>query len=202
MSTSLNENKKPFLLGLTGGIGSGKSTVAKIFLALGIPVFNSDDEAKSIVNTDEDVKQKIKAEFGEVYLNGKLDRAKMAAIVFNNAEALKKLNGIVHPAVGKKFKTWVVENNNKPILIKEAAILIESGAYKEMDKIVLVKASEETRINRVVKRNNVSEGEVKERMKNQLSDGDKAKYCDFVIDNEDQMLIPQVIEIIRQIKKP
>lgn len=190
------------LVGLTGGIGSGKSTVAQIFKSLGVPVFNSDDEAKQIVNTHEEVKKQIITEFGEVYINGKLDNVKLAEIVFSDEEALKKLNSIVHPAVGTMFKKWVAENQQQPVLIKEAAILIESGAYKELDKIILVKASEQTRIERVMKRNNVSEEEVRERMKNQLSEEEKVPLCNFFIDNENEMLIPQVLEIYKQIKKP
>lgn len=194
MSTS-SKNIKPILVGLTGGIGSGKTTVAKIFKAMGIPVFNSDDEAKLIVDNDKEVKQEITKTFGGVYNDGILNKKLMSELVFKDAENLKKLNAIIHPAVGKKFKEWVRENSNEPILIKEAAILIESDAYKEMDKLILVKASENTRINRVIKRNNISESAVRKRIQNQLSDKEKEKYCHYFIDNENQALIPQVLNI-------
>lgn len=194
MSTS-SKNIKPILVGLTGGIGSGKTTVAKIFKAVGIPVFNSDDEAKLIVDNDKEVKQEITKTFGGVYNDGILNKKLMSELVFKDAENLKKLNAIIHPAVGEKFKEWVRENSNEPILIKEAAILIESDAYKEMDKLILVKASENTRINRVIKRNNISESAVRKRIQNQLSDKEKEKYCHYFIDNENQALIPQVLNI-------
>ena len=199
MNTSL-KNKSPLLVGLTGGIGSGKSTVAKIFKALGIPVFNSDEEAKNIVNTDENVKEQITALFGNVYENGVLNRAKLATKVFKDKEALNQLNAIIHPTVAKQFDLWVQKNNNQPILIKEAAILVESGAYKVLNKIVMVAANEDIRIARVIKRNNVTESEVRARMQNQLTDKDRAKYCDYIINNNDELLISQVLEIISKLK--
>lgn len=202
MNTSL-KNKKPLLIGLTGGIGSGKTTVAKIFEVMNYPVFNSDLEAKIIVDNSDEVKQKIKAEFGNVYHNGILDRVKMAEIVFNDIAALEKLNSIVHPAVAKKFKNWIIEHQHYDILFKEAAILIESGAYQQMDKIVLVTASERTRIKRVMLRDKVSEDKVKERMSKQLSDKEKNQYADFLIENDsDSLVIPQILKIIEQLKSP
>lgn len=202
LNTSSKRNNRPLLVGLTGGIGSGKSTVAKIFKSIGIPVFNSDDEAKKIVDELDEVKQQIKLQFGDVYQDGKLNRTKLAEIVFEDKDALEKLNSIVHPAVGSSFKKWVDENSTQPILIKEAAILIESGAYQEMDSIILVHASEQIRVERVMKRNGISEREVRDRMKNQMSEEEKRKHCDYVIDNESQLLIPQVLEIIKKLKSP
>ncbi len=190
------------LVGLTGGIGSGKSTVAKIFKSFGVPVFNSDDEARQIVNTDENVMQQIKAVFEDVYKNGQLNRTRIAEIVFNDRSALEKLNEIVHPAVGAKFKRWVDENRQHSVLIKEAAILIESDTYKELDKMILVKASKQTKIERVMKRNNISEEKVRGRMENQMSDKEKEQYCDYFINNDNEMLMPQVLKIYKQLKSP
>lgn len=195
MNTSLKkENKKPLIVGLTGGIGSGKSTVAKVFQSLGVPIFNSDLEAKYIINNDVEVIRAITFEFGNVYENGKLNRIKMAEVVFKDKNALEKLNKIVHPKVAEYFENWVLENNDSSILIKEAAILIESGAYKKIDKIVLVTAPTTIRIQRVVNRDNISKEKVKERMNAQLSDKEKLSYADFFIINDDiQLVIPQVL---------
>jgi len=187
---------KPLLVGLTGGIGSGKSTIAKVFESLGVPVFNSDEVAKGIINNDVEVVKNVTAEFGNVYAVGKLDKVKMAAIVFNDANALEKLNKIIHPKVAEYFKEWIEDNKNAQILIKEAAILIESGAYQQMGKTILVTAPELTRIKRVVQRDNTSEEKVKERIKAQLSDEEKMTYADFTIINDDkQLVIPQVLEV-------
>jgi dephospho-CoA kinase len=195
LNTSLKkENKKPLIVGLTGGIGSGKSTVAKVFQSLGVPIFNSDLEAKYIINNDVEVIRAITFEFGNVYENGKLNRIKMAEVVFKDKNALEKLNKIVHPKVAEYFENWVLANNDSSILIKEAAILIESGAYKKIDKIVLVTAPTTIRIQRVVNRDNISKEKVKERMNAQLSDKEKLSYADFFIINDDiQMVIPQVL---------
>lgn len=199
MNTSL-KNSKPLLVGLTGGIGSGKTTVAKVFTAMRVPVFNSDDVAKEIVNTDKKVVKAIKDLFGDVYSNNKLDAKKVAAIVFNDKEALNKLNKIVHPKVAEQFNKWIKENQSASILIKEAAILIESGAYQQMDKIILVTAPNEIKIERVKKRDGISETKVKERMSKQLSDAEKLSYADFKIDNGGgKLVIPQVLKIMEEI---
>ena len=201
MSTSLKNENKPLLVGLTGGIGSGKTTVAKIFKSLGVPIFNSDVEAKNILNTDVKVIQQVVAEFGEIYSDGKLNTKKMAELVFNNPTALEKLNKIIHPKVAVSFIEWVKKNNSAPALIKEAAILIESGAYKELDKIILVTAPEEIRIQRVINRDNVSAEKVESRMKAQLLDEEKKEFADFTITNDEvQLLIPQVLEVSKKLK--
>lgn len=197
---TLSKNNSPLLVGLTGGIGSGKSTVAKIFAALGLPIFNSDEEAKNIVNTDENVKEQITTLFGNVYENGVLNRAKLASKVFKDKEALNQLNAIIHPAVAKQFDLWVQENINQPILIKEAAILVESGAYKALNRIVMVAADEDIRIARVMKRNNITESEVRVRMQNQLTDKERVSYCDYIINNNDELLMPQAINVIEKLK--
>ena len=197
MNTSLKkENKKPLVVGLTGGIGSGKSTVAKVFQALKVPVFNSDDEAKNNINKDPELVNSITKEFGDVYRNGELDKVKLAEIVFNDATALEILNSLVHPKVAECFQNWVAKNSAAPIVIKEAAILIESQAYQHVDKIILVAAPEPLRISRVIGRDNVSEKKVKSRMKAQLSDKEKIPYADFVIVNDDtQLVVPQILKV-------
>ena len=189
---------KPVLVGLTGGIGSGKSTVAKVFETLGVPIFNSDLIAKSIVNNDAEVINEIVAEFGNIYLDGELDKVKMATIVFNDKKALETLNKIVHPKVALYFENWVEQHKTEQVLIKEAAILIESGAYKHMDKIVLVTAPEPIRIQRVILRDSISEQKVKDRIQSQLSDTEKKKLANFTINNDGELLIiPQVLEVYK-----
>ena len=200
MSTSLKkENKTPLIVGLTGGIGAGKSTIAKVFQALSVPVFNSDREAKKCISHDVEVVNAIKKEFGNVYQNGELDKVKLAEIVFNDASALAQLNNIVHPKVAILFEEWVAKNSAAKFLIKEAAILIESGAYKNMDKIILVTAPELTRIDRVLRRDTISVEKVKRRIKAQISDDEKLAFADFVIVNDDtKLVIPQVLEIYEE----
>lgn len=197
MSTSLKkENKTPLIIGLTGGIGAGKSTVAKVFQALNVPVFNSDREAKRCINHDANVVHAIKKAFGDVYQHGELERVKLAEIVFNDASALAQLNSIVHPKVAMRFDQWVAKNSTVKFLIKEAAILIESGAYQSVDKIILVTAPESARIDRVVRRDTISVEKVKSRIKAQLSDKEKLAFADFVIVNDDtQLVLPQVLEV-------
>ncbi|NQX99320.1 MAG: dephospho-CoA kinase [Flavobacteriales bacterium] len=194
--------RKPLLVGLTGGIGSGKSTIAKVFKALGVPVFNSDAIAKDIINNNREVVKQISAEFGAIYSNGKLDKVKLSGIVFNDKTALEKLNKIIHPKVSEYFEAWIGENKKASILIKEAAILIESGAYQQMDKIILVTASEMIRIQRVIQRDNTSEQKVKDRIKMQLSDKEKMTYVDFTIINDgEKLVIPQVLEVYKRLKR-
>jgi len=202
LSTSLkNKTNKPLLVGITGGIGSGKSTISKIFMSLGIPVFNSDAVAKNSINTDKEVINQITKQFGAIYIDGKIDAVKLAQFVFNDKNALDKLNQIVHPKVRDAFKSWVDEHSSSPLLIQEAAILIESGAYKNLDKIILVIAPIEERIRRVAKRDRISPTQVKERIKMQISDQEKLKYSNFCITNDGkQLVIPQVIKIVEQLK--
>lgn len=203
MNTLLKNNTTSKTIGLTGGIGSGKSTVAKIFKAMGIPVFNSDVAAKLIVNSNKDIIDAIKNRFGDVYIDGILDSSKLAHLVFNDAEALKELNNIVHPKVGEAFQNWMDQHQDFPFLIKEAAILIESGAYKSVDEIVLVTAPKKLRINRVISRDGSTKEAVLGRIGTQLSDDEKNKYANYVICNDgEMMLVPQVLKIIEQLKSP
>ncbi|AOW10681.1 dephospho-CoA kinase [Flavobacterium gilvum] len=171
------------IIGLTGGIGSGKTTVANEFLALGIPVYITDSEAKTIMQTDA-VLDQIKTEFGNtIFENGVLIREKLSEIVFNNSDKLAKLNGIVHPAVKQHFKEWLVEHKNHPLVIYESAILFESGSYKQCDFVINVEAPLELRIQRVIERDKTTREKVLERIKNQWKDEEKSSKSDFVIKN-------------------
>ncbi|WP_454957502.1 dephospho-CoA kinase [Capnocytophaga sputigena] len=173
------------VVGLTGGIGSGKSTIAKAFAALGIAVFNSDEQAKALIATNVQVKERIIAAFGEeAYQNGEYNRAYIAQIVFNNSEKLAILNGIVHPALAKYFKQWA-KKQMSPYVLKEAAILFESGSYKDCDYIITVTAPEEVRIARVMARDHCTEAQVRARMAQQWSDAQRIALSDVVIENID-----------------
>ncbi|MDQ7961449.1 dephospho-CoA kinase [Flavobacterium lindanitolerans] len=171
------------IIGLTGGIGSGKSSIAKHIESLGIPVYIADTEAKKILDTA-DVIAKVIALFGDDILeNGKIDRKKIAALVFQDPEKLKKYNAIIHPEVYLHFQNWVKQHSNYPLVVKEAAILFESGSYKDCDKIILVTAPKENRIQRVMKRDAVTREAVEQRMSHQWDDETKKSMSDFVIEN-------------------
>lgn len=192
---------KPLLIGLTGGIGSGKSTIAKIFKSLGVPVFNSDAEAKEILNNNSKVIKAITNAYGAVYTENGLNTKKIAAIVFNDTKALEKLNGIVHPEVKIAFENWVSKHSSEKILIKEAAILFETEGYKELDKTILVVSPKELRIKRVMKRDTIDEAAVLERIETQMSDEKKKSLADFIISNNDKkLLIPQVLALNTKLK--
>lgn len=182
-------------VGITGGIGSGKSTVCKVFKALGVPVYHADVVARNITDQNHEVVSQIKETFGaDMYATGKLDRPKMAALVFNNPDALAKLNAIVHPAVRAGLPVWLAENKNASYIIYEAAILFESGAYKQLDKSILVAATEETRLHRVMQRDNATRDEVLARVKNQWDETQKLAHADFVIWNEGN--IPVIAKVL------
>ena len=171
------------IIGLTGGIGSGKTTIANYFAEKGIPVYIADDEARKITESPE-ILQSIRALFGdEVFNSEKLDRVKVSQIVFNDTDKLKLLNEIIHPAVKKHFKNWVLQHSNFDFIVYETAILFESGSYKQCDVVISVIAPIETRIKRVMIRDSVSREEVLNRIKNQLSDEDLIKKSDFIIEN-------------------
>jgi dephospho-CoA kinase len=190
------------LIGITGGIGSGKSTIAKVFMSISYPVYNSDTRAKELINSNEKLINSIKLSFGDDLYNSQgLDRKKMASIVFNNPEKLELLNSIIHPTVGKDFEKWI-DLQNTSFILKEAAILFETGIYKSLHKTILVSAPQETRIERVIKRDNTNQEEVLSRMNNQWSEEKKTELADYVIDNSgNKLVIPQVLEIIKQILK-
>jgi dephospho-CoA kinase len=189
-------------LGLTGGIGSGKSTVSRLFSLLGLPVFDSDKEAKELYKTDNVLKDEIIKQFGqEAYLdNGEISRNFMISRVFSNKQMLEKLNFIVHPRVRIRFDDWLKNYSNFPLVIKEAAILFESGANKQVDKVLLVVAPIEIRIDRVIKRDNTVAEKVLERMKNQWSQDELMKKADYIIDNSGKVsVIQQVNRIYKEI---
>ena len=173
------------VVGLTGGIGSGKSTIAKEFATLGIAVFNSDEQAKALITNNAQVKERIMAAFGEeAYQNEEYNRAYIAQIVFNNSEKLAILNGIVHPALAKYFKQWT-KKQTSPYVVKEAAILFESGSYKDCNYIITVTAPEEVRIARVMARDHCTEAQVRARMAQQWSDAQRIALSNTVIENID-----------------
>jgi dephospho-CoA kinase len=183
-------------IGLTGGIGSGKTTVAKIFETLGIPVYYADDRAKAIMNEDEGLRKQIIQHFGaDSYVDGRLNRSHIAAQVFNNAGRLALLNSIVHPVTIADADKWM-RLQQTPYAIKEAALIFESNAYKQLDYVIGVTAPAGMRIKRVMQRDNISEEKVLERMSKQMDEEKKMKLCDFVIYNDEtQLLIPQVITL-------
>lgn len=192
------------VIGLTGGIGSGKTTVAKILEGMGYKIYYADLRARTLLQENAAVVNQVKAAFGnETYrADGSPDRARIASIVFSDEEKLKMLNSIVHPAVAKDFEEWqqalLTSNYDKPFALKEAAILFESGSYKTTDGVIVVSAPEEVRVQRVVERDKVTAQQVKDRMAAQMSEEERISRADFVIHNDgQQMLIPQVLEAIR-----
>lgn len=184
-------------IGITGGIGSGKSTIATIFKQLGIPVYSSDLAAKKIFVQPE-VQSKMIDAFGSSILDvfNKVDRTRLSKLVFNNSSQLEKLNAIIHPAVAEDYRIWLNKHSAVPYTLKEAAILFESGAYKQVDKIITIGTPLELRINRVMKRDGLSRQEIETRINNQWSDEQRAVKADFVIvNNDEQLVIPQVLKI-------
>jgi dephospho-CoA kinase len=183
-------------VGLTGGIGSGKSVVAKVFETLGIPVYYADDAAKRLMNTNPELKAAIIKNFGEgSYTNGELNRKYMASIVFNDKEKLYLLNSLTHPATIRDAGEWI-KRQTSPYIIKEAALLFESGADKILDHVIGVFAPLPLRIKRVMNRDVVTEEEIMKRINRQMDEEEKMKRCDFVITNDEkELVIPQVLEL-------
>ncbi|MDH0659593.1 MULTISPECIES: dephospho-CoA kinase [Empedobacter] len=197
------KNNQPFVAGITGGIGSGKSTAAKFFEELGIPVYNSDTRAKTIQNENSEVKVKIIAAFGEeAYNENGLNKPYLSKQVFQNNEKLKLLNSIVHPAVFQDFENWK-KAQKSDIVMKEAAILIESGSYKDCDVVISVVVDLETRIARTIERDGLSREEILARINNQISDEERIAKSDFIIDNNGDLahLKNEVEETFIKIKK-
>ena len=189
-------------IGITGGIGTGKTTVCKVFELLGVPVYYADDEAKKILDSNEDVKKNIIKTFGSDVLNdsGFIDRKKLASFVFNNKEKLEKLNSFVHPSVYAHFENWLKKHSSQKYILKEAAILFQSGAYKLVDKVIAVVAPRELKINRAMQRDKITREQVMQRMSNQMKDEDIIKRSQFIIYNdEQQLLIPQIISLHNQL---
>ena len=181
-------------IGITGGIGSGKTFICEKFRAMGVPVYNADERAKFLMENDESLIAVLKSFFGEeIYVNNKLQRKRLASKVFNNKKALAKLNSIVHPAVEKDVENWTETHKNKKYLLKEAALLFETGSYKQVDKTILVHAPEDERVLRVMKRDNSSKEQVLSRIKNQLSDLDKMEKADFIINNNGKNEVDKIV---------
>ncbi len=186
-------------IGLTGGIGSGKSTVAKVFETLGIPVYYADAEAKRLMNENSEIKEKLIKEFGEeTYLNGQLNRKHLSSIVFNDSYKLDLLNSIVHPVTIRDAEEWM-HKQNSPYTIKEAALLFESGSVVNLDKVIGVYAPAETRIMRVMKRDGVSKEEVMNRINNQMQEEIKMRLCDYIITNDEKHSVIEQVLALHQV---
>jgi dephospho-CoA kinase len=186
-------------VGITGGIGSGKTLVAKIFATLGIPIYNADEQTKKLMNSNDAIKDELILAFGnETYIDNQLNKKYLSNIVFNNKEKLNTLNEIVHPHSIADAKQWALNQHSKYV-IKEAALLFESIAFHDMDYIIGVTAPETIRIHRVMQRDHITANEVKARMSNQIADSIKMKLCNAVIYNDEkQLLIPQVVHLHQQ----
>lgn len=183
-------------IGLTGGIGSGKSTVAKIFEMLCIPVYYADDAAKKLMQENEELKSLLKNVFGEeTYIDGQLNSAYLSAQVFGNEEKLQQLNSIVHPVVIAYGRNWM-QQQNTPYAVKEAALFFESGSQAGLDYMIGVYAPQELRIRRTMQRQSINRQQVLARMEKQMDDLEKMKRCDFVIVNDEQNLVlPQMLAL-------
>ncbi|MFY0593771.1 dephospho-CoA kinase [Roseivirga sp.] len=194
---------KPLLVGVTGGIGSGKSTICKVFQILGVPVYYADDRGKVLMTSDKRLIEQIKNEFGrESYSkHGVLNREYLAKSVFSDAEKLQKLNSFVHPAVAEDFKQWVALNADQPYLLKEAALLYEIGSYKALDKTICVLAPKNVRMDRVLLRDmQRSKEQVEQIMEKQTTDSNRKKLSDYEIRNDGDLLaIPQVLKIHKEL---
>ena len=189
------------IIGLTGGIGSGKSTVAEYFKKVGIPVYIADDQAKKIMDKPEISKLVIETFRNEILTSGIIDRKKLASVVFNDAEKLAQLNAIIHPAVKSDFQNWISNHQEEPFLIKEAAVLFESGSDQDCDVIITVTAPIETRIKRVVDRDKTTRKAVLDRMLNQWTDEQRIAKSDFVISNINfNEILPQINKILKKLK--
>jgi len=199
----MKNSKKPVLkLGVTGGIGSGKTSVCKVFTVLGIPVFSADRIAREIMDNDKDIISKINAIAGKnLYSSGSLDRVGLASLIFNDHSLLEQVNALIHPVVFDHFAKWHNKQTSQYVIM-EAAILFESGASELVDKIATIVAPEEERLARVTLRSKLSRQQVLERMKNQMDDEEKIKLSDYVIYNsENDMIIPEIIKIHEDIIK-
>jgi dephospho-CoA kinase len=191
-----NEKNTGFRLGITGGIGSGKTSVCKVFNVLGIPFFSADPEAKLIMDSDKAIIKQINTIAGkDLYANGSLDRMELAKLIFNDNSLLGKVNSLVHPVVFEHFRQWNARQSS-PYVIMEAAILFESGADKLVDRIATIVTPIEERIDRVIHRNSLTREQVFERMKNQMDDETRVKLSDYVIYNSERdMIIPAILKI-------
>lgn len=190
-------------IGITGGIGTGKSTICEIFALLGVPVYHADQAAKKLMATNSRLKQQLITTFGNATFTteGELDTKYIANKVFNNEKALKQLNALVHPAVLADFDQWCSQQQ-APYVLKEAALLIESGSYKQCDHTILVESPIALRIQRLLNRDNSTEAQIRARIANQLPDEEKAKVANFLLlNNEEDLLIPQILALHTQFLK-
>jgi dephospho-CoA kinase len=191
--------KKPLQIGITGGIGSGKSFVCKIFRSLGVHVYDADSHAKELMTTDGILVSEIKKEFGVLSYDadGSLNRTYLSSTVFNDPNKLKTLNKLVHPRVGINYKQWVDQRKDHPYVLKEAALLFEANSYQSLDKVIVVHANEALRLQRVLKRDqHRTADQVLAIIKNQMPEEEKLKRADFMIQNDETaLLIPQVVEL-------
>lgn len=200
-------NQSLLKLGVTGGIGSGKTSVCRVFSVLGIPVFSADNEAREVMDIDTGIMLRINTIVGKnLYLNGNLDRVELARLIFNNNRLLEKVNSLVHPIVFARFREWE-KKQNAPYVIMEAAILFESGADKVVDRILTVIAPIEERVGRVIHRSSLTREQVMERMRNQIDDSERIKRSDYIIQNsENDMIIPAILrihnDILESVKTP
>lgn len=183
--------------GLTGGIGSGKTTAARIFELLDVPVYNSDERARLISDNDNGTVRSVTELFGpEAYIEGSLNRPFIASLVFNDRDLLQQLNGIIHPALRSDYEAWVKQHADAPYIIMESAILIEAGFTRDVDKIIVVSAPEQLRILRTMRRDSVSAADVRKRINAQLDDKSRLKYADYIIStDEKELLIPRIIRL-------
>ena len=195
---------KPYLLGITGGIGSGKSTVSKIFEVLGLKIYQSDDMAKYLMENDNKLISSIINYFGEEsYINGKINKEYISKNVFYDTEKLKTINNLVHPVVINDFKKWCLINKSEKILIKEAALLFESKSYKELDFIIYVYAEKKLRISRILKRDSHrTKDQIEHIINSQLTDKESFEKADYILENnEKSLLLPEVIDLYEKIRK-
>jgi len=193
---------KPLQIGITGGIGAGKSLVCRIFQSLGVPIYDADSHAKNLMTIDGILVDQIKKEFGTLSYDekGGLSRKYLSATVFNDETKLSKLNSLVHPRVALDYDRWLAEHEASPYVIKEAALLFESGSSALLDKIVVVTAPEKMRVQRVLKRDpQRTEQDVMNIIRNQMTEEEKLKRADAVIqNNETELVVPQVLKLHRQ----
>ena len=187
-------------IGLTGGIGVGKTYIADVFKRLKIPVFNADIEAKKKLTEDQELKNLVKQHFGQkIYKAGSLQKQLLADIVFNDPNALKELNAFVHPIVKKEFIVWSKDQDSS-IVIKEAAILFESDAHLDLDVVICVSAPKNLRINRIQERDSLSLADIRSRIKQQMAQSKKEKLADYIIVNDGKrLLLPQILNILKEI---
>lgn len=198
----MRKKKTRFDIGITGGIGAGKTLISFLFKNLGIPIYYADDRAKFLMNHDEKLINKIIETFGpEVFQNGQLNRSYLASHVFENKNILGQLNDLVHPAVLEDYHQWRQEYKDKPYTIKEAALLFETGSYQDLDRTILVYAPLELRIRRVLLRDHQrTKNDIEKIANNQMAEEEKKKLADYIIYNDDtRLLIPQVLKIHRQL---